>query len=845
MLSFGRSTLTFRAVIVAAAAFSLAAAARGQPPAVGSIALSLSLLAVLPRTSALVSRRRRRLDQALLCAAGATLLPLCRDLAPEAASAIGVGLSAVAAFALQRVREAQPDRDSQHGLIALQAAALSASVAPLVFGSSALAVLFPTAAAAIGVALASRPLSSDGLVLSEAAPALTAAVASVAALLMPQPPLAAVAGALICTSLLLLHAVEIESRRRAEAAKASRKSARLRCLIENIEEAICAADLAGEMTFVNRRFLRLFGLSATFGGRFADLLHRGDVAAFERQLRDCLESGRTVNGMRYRARRSDGVEIPVECSVGLIEAGGIRIGLQATLRDISHERLIEDSQRALAQRLEFFLEAMPLGCIVWDLDFRVQEWNPSAETTFGWSQLEALGRRYDEFLSAASSDAVGDSWPELLAGRQVGRRACRNLSKSGAKLDCEWFQTALLDAAGEVVAVASMVQDVTARKGLEEQLRQAQKLEAVGALAGGIAHDFNNLLTIILGNVALARMRLGPDHASVAMLGDAQTAAEQAAELVRQLLSFSRRQPGDLQRTSLGQVLSETARLFRSGLGEGVSFEVEISDDLPAVRAHAGQIGQLLMNLLVNARDALGPDGRILLRASRVDLDESECRARAWAEPGEYVVISVSDDGHGIDERTKVRIFEPFFTTKEVGKGTGLGLAVAYGIVQHHGGGIEIESAPDEGTTFFVYLPALEVDRAAVNGNRPPSSHRRRVLLLETDPELRAVSREALRREGFLVLEAADDKQALEHLRRHCADLDLAVVDMTMPGRASWAVWVETRRLQTALPVILTGGQRWVVGSLPGETFLPKPYSARALLDMVVERLAAKEVSAG
>ncbi len=826
--------------MVAAGVTFVGVAVLGESLAAGSVALSLAAAA---RVALASSGLRRRLDLALLAGAGATLIPLCRELPAPWGAVLSLAAAAPAFVLLQFAREAQPEISARRALSALQFAVAAAGAGAFLFEPAPAIALLPAGAAIVGALRCPEHLWPDPSRFVRAGPSLFAAVACVTALLAAgtQSDLAGAA----CAALLLIHGVEHESRRARESLEASRKRARLRSLLENIDEAICASDLNGEMTFVNRRFLGLFGLQATFCGRFSDLLSEADAESFDRQLRTCIESDKPVSGMRYKARRSDGSRIPVECSVALVKSGGLSIGLQASLRDVSQEELIEESQRALAQRLESFVETMPLGCIVWDADFRVQEWNPAAERIFGWPALEVLGLRYDEILATEPADPVLSDWPELRQGRQVGARACRNRSRAGAQVDCEWFHTALRDAAGEVVAVASMVQDVTERRRLEEQLRAAQKLEAVGTLAGGVAHDFNNLLTIILGNVALSRMSLGPDHPAVAALGNAQTASERAADLVRQLLSFSRREPGDRQIVRLQERLAETARLFQYDLGESVAFDVEIAEDLAPVQADLGQVGRLVMNLLVNARDAADSGGRLRLRAENVVLNREQCLLKSWARPGEFVTLSVSDDGCGMDERTRDRLFEPFFTTKEVGKGTGLGLAVVYGIVQSHGGGIEVKSQPGEGAEFTVYLPACRRAEGRAGAPHVPAKVMARVLLIERDEALRAACRARLSEDGFAVSEAADDLQALEQLRTEGDSFDLAVIDMDLPSRAGWLVWVEARRLRPRMPAILTGSERWVADGLPGETVLPKPFAAEQLAEAIVQRLHLPQLTTG
>ncbi len=345
------------------------------------------------------------------------------------------------------------------------------------------------------------------------------------------------------------------------------------------------------------------------------------------------------------------------------------------------QRLLAASHRALAQRLESFVHEMPLGCVIWDQDARVIDWNPAAAGIFGWSDAEAFQQRFGDLLAPRSERAAGERlWRRLLAGETV-RLPCESRTKERGVIECEWFHTPLRDEKGRVVAVASMVSDATERKALERQLLESQKLQAVATLAGGIAHDFNNLLTSVLGNISLALMKLGPGHEASGGLKDAERAAERASELTRQLLRFSRRSPAELVPVDVNQSIHEVVSLLKHSIEPGVVIETELEPRLWQVEADAGQLAQVVMNLCVNAWDAVGEQGLIRIRSSNQRLSRKSCQGQADARPGEFVEVVLSDNGSGMDEETQVHAFEPFFTTKEPGKGTGLGLAMVYSIV--------------------------------------------------------------------------------------------------------------------------------------------------------------------
>lgn len=512
-------------------------------------------------------------------------------------------------------------------------------------------------------------------------------------------------------------------------------------------------------------------------------------------------------------------------------------------------RLVAESHRALAQRLESFVNEMPLGCIIWDQDARVIEWNPAAERVFGWSEAEAFQQSYTELLGTeAEREASERLWKELLAGAtaqfQSGAR-----TKNRGIIECEWFHSALLDPTGRTVAVASIVQDVTERKALEQQLLQSQKLEAVAILAGGIAHDFNNLLTSVLGNVSLALMKLGPGHEAAAGLKDAERAAERAADLTRQLLRFSRKKPAELIAVDLNQSVREVVSLLKHSFEPSISLETNLEPELWRVEADPGQLAQVMMNLCVNAWDAVGEKGRIRIESANRQLSRRFCRGQRDARPGDFVELVVSDDGSGMDEETQAHLFEPFFTTKDPGKGTGLGLAMVYSIVKHHHGWIAVSSRSGQGSTFRVYLPRTE-RRAVQEPERREAEARPgkgTILLADDEDGVRKLTAAVLEHNGHRVIQAKDGEEALEAFRKARKQVRLVVLDLKMPKMSGWETLERIRRLDPQVPVILTSGcaleedhgEARVRGA---HALLPKPYRAQTLLTAVGESLDADRV---
>jgi PAS domain S-box-containing protein len=514
----------------------------------------------------------------------------------------------------------------------------------------------------------------------------------------------------------------------------------------------------------------------------------------------------------------------------------------------ARQGLIDASHRALAQRLEFFVSEMPLGCILWDQDGRVIEWNRAAERIFGWTEAEAFQQRYTDWLAPdAERDASVVLWRELREGATL-RRLCETRTRNRGVIECEWFHTALLDEEGRTVAVASLVQDVTERRTLERQLLQSQKLEAVAILAGGIAHDFNNLLTSVLGNISLALMKLGPAHQAAGGLKDAERAAERASELTRQLLRFSRKSPAELKPVDVNQSVAEVISLLKHSLGPKVTIETKLHPALWKVEGDAGQLAQVVMNLCVNAWDAIGEQGNIRIASANRKLSRGPLDGQSEARPGDFVELAVSDDGSGMDEETLSHLFEPFFTTKETGKGTGLGLAMVYGIVKQHNGWVSVSSRAGEGSTFRIYLPRtgrtstgepeiLEPQASPIQGT---------ILLADDEDTVRKLAAAVLEHSGHRVIEAKDGQEALDAFCAWREQIRLVVLDLKMPKMSGWEALEHIRRLDQQVPVILTSGcaleeEREGARQRGAQRLLPKPYRAQTLLAAVSESLAENE----
>jgi PAS domain S-box-containing protein len=505
-------------------------------------------------------------------------------------------------------------------------------------------------------------------------------------------------------------------------------------------------------------------------------------------------------------------------------------------------RLAADEER---MRLAIAVEQAAEAIVITDREFRIVYVNPAFERVSGYPRAELVGgnprllqsgRHGPEFYAAM--------WSTLGAGG-IWRGTLYNLRKDGGDYEVDAVISPLRNSDGTVDSFVGVERDVTRERALERELVEAGRMEAVGQLAGGIAHDFNNLLTAIAGYAELLRNEVPADSESQADVDEILRASRSAAGLVRQLLAFGRRQV--LEPAGLGlDVLVEQLRPMLDGLlGPGVTFEVASAGPVARVFADPGQIEQVLVNLAVNARDAMPAGGTFRISISSVEVTPDDERS-GTIKPGRYVVLAASDTGVGMDEATRARVFEPFFTTKPAGRGTGLGLATTYGIVKQSGGYLVAESEFGRGTTLTMYLPQYEgavPARPAAVLPEPAPGGSETVLVVEDDPAVKAIIRQALERLGYRVLVSSDAAEALAAAEAHVGRLPLLVSDIRLPGLAGPELAAVLRSKHPGLRVLYVSGyagdemiQRGLLGT--DEAFLAKPFSAddlarrvRSLLD--------------
>jgi len=513
----------------------------------------------------------------------------------------------------------------------------------------------------------------------------------------------------------------------------------------------------------------------------------------------------------YRIARKDGREVWLHGRGAVIEGPAGALLLQGLMVDVTARRVAEDGLRAANEQLRALFKSSPVAVLTWDRDGRVLSWNPAAERIFGWTEQEAIGCFLPHVPDEAREDMMrcielcfgGEEWSEKDG---VRRR------KDGTLVDVSISTAAIRDDSGEAIAMMSLHADISERTRSEERLRaqelrlrESERLDAVGRLAGGVAHDFNNLLTVIHGQAALILAELGEDGELGERVRTIVSASERASALTRQLLAVGRRQVLEPRALDLNDVVESVTPLLRRMVGEGVDLQTRLADDVPPIEADPSQLDQVLVNLVLNAREAMPRGGTILLETGAEVRDEQE------ADGSLYAVLSVSDSGPGMDDTVRMRCFEPFFTTKEPGEGLGLGLATVYGVVTQSGGTVTLGSPEGWGVTVSVHLPAAADAPAALelptsSGRAETHSSGETVLLVEDEPLVRGLLVRLLDREGYVVLEAASGDEALGVVAAHVAPIDLLVSDVVMPGLSGPDLAARIRERQRSLRVLFISG---------------------------------------
>jgi PAS domain S-box-containing protein len=534
-----------------------------------------------------------------------------------------------------------------------------------------------------------------------------------------------------------------------------------------------------------------------------------------------------------RHRRKDGRIIDVEVSANVLPEPVAR--MVGFVRDITERKRAEAALRESEAKFSTTFRSAPLMIALSSVeDGTYIEVNREFLRALGFTPAEVIGQSSVDV--GAMAPAERERLLEIL--RRDGRVSALPLTftgKTGRKLEC-LYSAETVEIAGETRLLSTAL-DITEQRRLEAQLRQAQKMEAVGQLAGGVAHDFNNLLASITLNLGLLRDSPGLDQEAMNSFRELEKETARGASLTRQLLAFSRQQAIDIKPLLLNEVLENLLKMLRRALGERISVELHAQPNLPAVEADVGMLEQVVVNLCVNARDATRGGGRLSLATDTLTVSPDYAQAHLPARPGRYVRLSISDTGCGMDATTLARIFEPFFTTKDVGQGTGLGLAIVDSVVKQHGGWVEVESSLGLGTTFRVLLPAsqLRVETALPEASSPlQRGHNELLLVVEDEASVRTVLSISLRRYGYRVLLAGNAREALDQWATHRTEISLVLTDMVLPGGTTGIELIQRFRTdRPEVPVILASGYMKAkeVLTIPRVRGLPKPFEMHTLLE--------------
>ncbi len=649
---------------------------------------------------------------------------------------------------------------------------------------------------------------------------------------------------------------------------------RLRQANERFELATSAVTSAiYDCTFRNGTVVWTQGLTELSGYRvdeagptsawWLERVHPDDQARVQERFKINAAAGSDFEA-EYRFRAKDGRYLDVLDRGRFVrDAAGRPARIVGSMIDISARKRADAVLQASEARHRAVLESAMDAIVGMDREGRVTEFNPAAERMFGRSRADVLGREMASVIIPPSyREAHRRGVARYLAtGHTVilgGRVEVTALRADGTEFPVELTVTRVR--MEDPPAFNAYIRDLTeqkraesARSSLEAQLQQAQKMEAVGRLAGGVAHDFNNLLTVITGraHMLLTRLKPGePMHRDVELI---QKTSQRAVALTSQLLAFSRKQVVQPRVVGLGPVVADLAPMLQRMIGEDLELSVGPVEGSGRVKVDPSQMQQVLMNLMVNARDAMPGGGRITVSIRDVEVNETTAFGQANLPPGPYVTLAVSDTGTGMSAETAAHIFEPFFTTKDQGKGTGLGLSTVYGIVEQSRGHIEVQSELGRGTTFTIYLPRVAEPLTAgapAEATRRLRTTARTVLVVDDEPEVLELATEILRRVGYSVLEASDGPAALEVAARHAGEIHLLVTDMVMPGMSGRDLAERMRALRASLRVLYISGyvqDASARAALASEhsAFVAKPFTPELLIDRVRELLAAAEAEAG
>ncbi len=612
-------------------------------------------------------------------------------------------------------------------------------------------------------------------------------------------------------------------------------------LDEQIKRSL-ESGFIGECNDVFARMSGSPGKDSVMGKCLKDIFEDRKFRLYAGEFEQFVRNGYRLEDLEVSQVDGQGEEVAfVYNAVGVVRDGHLT-AVWGTQKDITDQRKVEKEIRMLAQALKSISEMVG----VTDLEDRFIFVNDAFCEAYGYTREEMIGQSVGLVRSVHNSpEVLSEILPSTLRGGWRGE--ILNKRKDGSEFVVSLYTSPLRNEKNEPVAMIGVSRDVSEQRQLEEQLRQAQKMESIGTLAGGIAHDFNNLLTVINGYSDLAMKRIEPDHYLYNFLHSIRKAGERAHELTRQLLAFSRKQMFRPKILDINKTIADLNKMMLRLIGEDIHIETDLKSGLPAVKADPSQIEQILLNLVVNARDAVNQkvnsteEKRIVIKTDAQEIDAAFAATMPGCTPGTHVLLTVEDNGQGMSEIMKEKIFEPFFTTKETGKGTGLGLSTVYGIVRQNKGCVKVDSQSGEGSTFTIYWPASDeapTDTGQEEAKPQAARGRETILLVEDDESVREFTADALREHGYHIISASDGPEAIRQLQQSGRTIDLLLTDMVMPRMNGKELADQIIRIQPGIRVLFASGytdvQLFDADSIrKGIQFIQKPFSISSLLEKI------------
>ncbi|MBI5664708.1 MAG: PAS domain S-box protein [Nitrospirae bacterium] len=607
-----------------------------------------------------------------------------------------------------------------------------------------------------------------------------------------------------------------------------------RDLFENAIDPIFILDAEHNFVDMNKSAVKLLGYSREEFLRMKvfDIVPSEQLPVSAQEFEKLQMEGK-YEQFTGKVRTKDGRWLDIEVSSSAIVKDGRIVGARDILRDITDRKRSAELLQESEERFRILLDKSFDGIFIHE-NLMILDLNQRMADITGYSHSELIHSNVIKLFTPDSQRRIHDY---IRSGRK-GYYEVELLRKDGKIVSIEAFGANCKFHGRDARIVA--IRDITEQKKLQEQLRQSQKMEAVGHLAGGVAHDFNNILSAIVGYTHITLMKMKEDDPLRANLQHVLDSSEKAANLTQSLLAFSRKQVMALKTVNVNEIVYGMMKIFGRVIGEDIGLKVDTADHDLMVRADKNQIEQALMNLATNARDAMPHGGTLTITTEEIEIDEGFVQTNLLGEVGRYAVISITDTGTGMDEKTKENIFEPFFTTKEVGRGTGLGLSMVYGTIRQHNGFINVYSTPGQGTTFRIYLPLVKAAIQPVVGEaaRALSSGDETVLLIEDNEAVRMSTRALLEMSGYTVMEAADGEHAVRIFRQHRDAIQLVISDIIMPGQSGSEVYEELKNINPGLKALFISGypsdmltRKGILAD--GVNFMSKPLRPDVLLKKV------------